>query len=246
MPPGCVQCLSDTDCPAATRHCVNSSCAQCQASADCAGTATPACWPSTHTCGASCAVDAGACSGATPHCDMTTGACVGCRIGGTDCPAATRVCDPSTQQCVVCSSDADCAGTSTPRCDTATHTCAVCATSADCTSPAAPVCRTVTTGGGPGLPPTMTRACQPGCTSNAQCTDGGATACDSNGNCVQCVDDSTCSGARAVCDMRPVDPVFHRCVACLPPPTPDAGSVGCDGGAGICFFNPMTMVYACR
>ena len=226
MPPGCVQCLSDSDCGASARHCLNGACVQCASAADCSGTSTPACYPATHTCGASCVSDAGACTGFTPYCDMTSGACVGCR-SSADCPANARVCDSTAQQCVVCASNADCAGTSMPYCDTTSHTCATCGSNADCTNPAMPICRTITMGGGFGMPPTTTRACQPGCTSNSQCTDGGAPVCSSMGNCVRCAANSDCPSDAPVCDM-----VFNSgCYVCLPPPPgSDAGSQGCDGG----------------
>jgi hypothetical protein len=91
------------------------------------------------------------------------------------------------------------------------------------------------TGGGPGMPPTVSRACQAGCTSNSQCTDAGATVCDSNGYCVQCVDNSTCPAATPICAVTPGgpfgNPMYQSCVVCLPPPFgSDAGSQGCEGG----------------
>jgi hypothetical protein len=123
-------------------------------------------------------------------------------------------------------------------------------TSGDCTNPATPICRTTfgmfgQAGG---------RSCQAGCTSNAQCTDAGATVCDTSGTCVQCVDNSACSGLNPICDTTPgffgrggFASSYHRCVVCLPPaPGTDAGTQGCDGGPNTCYLNMMLGGYVCR
>jgi hypothetical protein len=59
-------------------------------------------------------------------------------------------------------------------------------------------------------------------------------ACDlANGTCVQCLDNTSCSGLTPVCDTAAVGANAHRCVVCLPPaPGSDAGPQGCDGGPG--------------
>jgi len=224
-PPGCVQCLSDTNCATGAPRCLNGTCVTCMTNADCGNGTTPACWPSNHTCHAACGGDGGATcptgAGQPSLCDPSTGACVGCR-SASDCPTATPVCDSTTKRCVQCESDSNCSG-STPRCDTATSTCVACLTSSDCTSPSTPVCRAGAGG---------TRTCQAGCTSNAQCTDAGASRCNAAGNCVQCVDDSTCSGTTPVCDTQSFGffPPADTCVACLPASAADAGAEGCEAG----------------
>jgi hypothetical protein len=72
--------------------------------------------------------------------------------------------------------------------------------------------------------------------------------CDSTGSCVQCVDNSTCSGAMPICDtissFGPTSASYHRCIVCLP--GGDAGAEGCDGGPGTCYYNFMRGGYVCR
>src|SRR5580693_136042 len=112
---GCVQCETNANCPppgaaaAGAKVCVLGSCEVCGTNADCA--AGEVCFPSNHTCHASCVADAGECaaSGRAPICDQATGACVGC-VTATDCPMRAPVCDPTTQQCAQCATSADCKG----------------------------------------------------------------------------------------------------------------------------------------
>jgi hypothetical protein len=246
MPLGCY-CVTDATC-GASQHCLSGSCVQCRASADC-GNAQPVCWPGDHTCHAACGEGGATCPmgiGQPNRCDTSTGACVGC-LGSTDCNSmAAPVCDTSAMRCVQCLTDMNCAG-AMPHCDPTTFTCVACVTNADCAGSAGgPVCRT-----GFNRVGQMTRACQPGCTSSAQCVDAGANAkvCDSTSSCVECIDNATCSGTAPVCDavatpFGPPSPTFHRCVVCLP--GGDAGTQGCDGGPGTCYFNMMRGGYVCR
>jgi hypothetical protein len=248
FPPGCVQCLTNSNCPTAMSQCLNGTCVACVTSSDCGNGTTPVCWPGNHTCHAACGEGGATCPmgmGQPSVCDTTTGACVGCR-SSMDCPTAAPVCDSTGMRCVQCQADNNCTGT-TPHCDPATLTCAACVTNAHCTNPAMPVCRTSFGFMG------MSRSCQAGCTSDAQCTDAGATVCDSTGNCVQCLDNSTCSGLNPVCDTTASlgrggpNLTYHRCVVCLPPPFgSDAGTQGCDGGPGTCYYNTMQGGYVCR
>jgi hypothetical protein len=252
-PPGCVQCVTNANCPTTTPHCLGGRCVTCVISSDCGTGTTPVCWPGNHTCHAACGEGGATCPammGQPNICDTNTGACVGCR-SSMDCPTASPVCDSTTMRCAQCQADNNCTGT-TPHCDPATSTCVACVTNADCTNPAAPICRSAF--GATGAMGPMGRSCQAGCTSRAQCTDGGATVCDSNGNCVQCVDNSTCSGVNPVCDTMAIpfgrgatNASYHRCVVCLPPaPGSDASTQGCDGGPGTCYYNFMQGGYVCR
>jgi hypothetical protein len=231
IPPGCVQCLSGADCPTIAPHCLNGTCVTCVTSADCGGGSTPVCWPSDNMCHAACSNGGMTCptgAGQPSVCDPTTGACVGC-LTTNDCPTSAPVCDSVTMQCVQCQTDSNCSGT-TPHCDSTSQTCVACAKNADCTDPAMPVCRFMPPSAR-AMPPTL--GCQPGCTSSSQCTDAGATACDSNGYCVECVDNSTCSGATPICNttIPYAFGTYETCVPCLPAPYgSDAGSQGCDGG----------------
>jgi hypothetical protein len=234
-PPGCVPCFNDTNCPTTAPHCLNSACVTCRTSNDCGSGTTPVCYPNNHTCRASCAVDGGVqciMGSATSHCDLNSGACVGCRVGGSDCMVGMAVCDPTTQQCVQCLKNSDCMGTVTPLCDTANNTCVGCLSNSDCTTPAAPVCRLV---GGIGV---MPNTCVPGCVNDTQCSaDAGTPRCDTAANvnaCVQCLANGDCSGTAATpfCDTAAAPAArAHHCEECLPA-AGDAGIQGCDGGAG--------------
>jgi hypothetical protein len=176
--------------------------------------------------------DAGVrCPGGTPICDTGSRACVGCQTssdcapdGGNFTPGRP-VCDSTTFQCVQCQVDNNCTG-ATPRCDTANNTCVECLAHADCaTSTAGPVCRPAT------------HTCGPGCLSDTQCADGGTNLhCNmANFTCVQCVDNSNCSGLTPVCDTAALGMNNHRCVVCLPAPMgSDAGPQGCDAGQTSC------------
>ncbi|MBV9945849.1 MAG: hypothetical protein JOZ69_03275 [Myxococcales bacterium] len=218
VPAGCVQCITDANCPTTAPRCLNGACVGCVTNSDCGTGSTPSCYPATHTCRASCVSDGGpVCAGQTNLCDTTTGACVGCRTNA-DCPTAQPVCSATSKLCVQCETDANCSGT-TARCDTAVNTCVACLGNPDCTSQPAPVCHQAT------------HRCVAGCVSNAQCTDAGAMACDlANNTCVECVDDSTCSGATPLCNQANGGAMAHRCVECLPAAA-DAGIQGCDGGS---------------
>jgi hypothetical protein len=204
---GCVQCLTNANCPpagagnATLKVCVLGSCEVCGANTDCA--AGQVCYPSNHTCHASCDVDGGpTCAGTaggggrTPICDTTTGACVGC-VTATDCANSPRgaVCDPTTQQCVQCAVNADCKGAAGGAvCDTASSTCVACLADTDCPT-ARPICEIVG----------AVHTCRAGCTTNANCAGrgvggGGTPICDvPTGLCVECTMASQCMGAGAAC-----------------------------------------------
>jgi hypothetical protein len=68
---------------------------------------------------------------------------------------------------------------------------------------------------------------------------------------VQCLDNTTCSGATPFCDTAAV-PIqrANRCQQCLPPALTDAGLEGCDGGAGSMMCAPLPPVltgqFVCR
>jgi hypothetical protein len=204
---GCVQCLSSATCPPAgaanadLKVCVLGSCDACGTNADCP--TGQVCYPSNHTCHASCDADAGgtacAAGGRTPICDQATGACVGC-VTGTDCNARAPICDPTTQQCAQCATSADCKGNANgPVCDTASDTCVLCLANTDCPA-ARPICNAAT------------HACIAGCTTNAGCAGRGmgggpggfggpmTPVCDTaSGLCVECTTGTQCMGANATC-----------------------------------------------
>ena len=99
---GCVECLSDGDCPAARNRCVGGSC-------------TAPC------------TDAGACDKGTT-CDVDAGICAAC---GPDMPCATGVCSLDTRSCGECASNTDCGGAK-PRCRILVGSCVACISNDDC------------------------------------------------------------------------------------------------------------------
>lgn len=155
------------------------------------------------------------CTGATPHCDLAAGRCVGC-ADDDDCRGALR-CDVATGVCRDCVTDDDCGGTR-PICDRVSGQCTDdCATSADCALT-----------GGP-------RTCD---TMRGVCVD-----CIGNGmpcefcelvtfSCVGCLTDDDCPASEPFCgpsyecspecagggDCPPglsCDPVSARCLECV-------------------------------
>ena len=147
---GCVECVQDSDCPAAAGRCLSGTCAGCRpAMSDCPG-AGSACWGTDNECHPACG-DGNACP-AGSMCDRTSGACVGC-AGHSDC--ASGGCSPATRKCVECLADSSCSG-ARPRCRALTGTCEACTSNEDC-GHSAPICD----------PTTFT--CRVGCTTDAQC-----------------------------------------------------------------------------
>src|SRR5450432_3647353 len=75
---GCVDCETNSDCPASAPKCVVGSCVDCASNGDCPA-ATPACWSDNH-CHGKCA------TGTCPNGMTCTGdgACVGC-LANKDC-----------------------------------------------------------------------------------------------------------------------------------------------------------------
>jgi uncharacterized repeat protein (TIGR01451 family)/MYXO-CTERM domain-containing protein len=191
-PNECVQCITDSDCPSSMLCNTNHACVECLDGADCqaSGSGT-ACLPN-GTCGCTTDPDCGA-SDSGRVCDTAASTCTtGCRgTGGNGCPTG-EVCtstDSSIGSCVECVTDADCGGT-TPYCNVARHSCVECVTSAQCSN-SAPVCQTDGTCGA--------------CTSDADCTDSTAPACQVSGpllgQCTECsgTNDTLCSGDRPMC-----------------------------------------------
>ncbi len=234
---GCVQCLTNKNCPPAgafnanAKVCVLGSCEVCGADTDCA--AGQVCEPNTHTCRASCIGDGGtncAMRGGAPICDTTTGACVAC-LTAKDCTNAMRpVCDPTTQQCVQCGANADCANNMNGKlCDTASATCVACLANTDCPM-ARPLCNA------------NNHTCQAGCTTNMQCTTatgGVLPICDAaNGRCVECTTAAQCPGTGAMCTGNVCMNGMGGMGTCNAPAdcSPDGGGATpyCTGPGGRC------------
>ncbi len=131
------------------------------------------------------------------HCD-SAGQCVAC-VTDLQCRNANSefpVC--AANQCVECGADADCGPGG--RCEPTSHRCVLpCADSGACPSSSGLFCYE------------RTGLCV-ACSSNQYCqSQGSARVCDpSVGRCVQCVDNSDCSGREPICNRS-----AGRCVACL-------------------------------
>src|SRR5580704_6521099 len=125
---GCVDCVTNTNCPAAAPVCLDGACVECASNANCSG-ATPACWPSDRQCHAPCTTSA-TCPQNASVCEVSTGDCIGC-ASTSDCPADAKICDAATQQCVECEGNADCPA-GAPRCLAREGRCVQCLSGADC------------------------------------------------------------------------------------------------------------------
>lgn len=151
---GCVECLTDTDCPAARGRCLVGACVGCRPVApdDAGVTDCPsgACWTSDYECHSACARSSDCPAGLI--CDVATGQCRGC-TEDRDC--ASGVCALDRHQCVTCVKDSQCPR-GTPRCRGLTGTCVSCTANEDC-GRAAPICDPVSF------------TCREGCSSDAQC-----------------------------------------------------------------------------
>ncbi len=112
----------------------------------------------------------GACTGATPVCDLQSNECVEC-TGNGDCAAPTPACDVTTHACVECTKKIDCSDAAKPQCDPVQQACVECVAQSDCTSATASAC--------------VGNACV-ACTKDEECSNiAGKGVCDA-GACVQC------------------------------------------------------------
>jgi hypothetical protein len=228
---GCVECTSDSQCPAVARFCLAGGCVTCKSDTDCGG-ATPACWPADHTCHAACGQNQ-SCPRRAAIC-TSTGDCVGCNTAA-DCPSSARVCSASRQQCVQCAADGDCPA-SQPRCNASNGTCVQCVSNADCGT-SAPVCdpllfacRAGCTSDAqcPAARPhcdLMAAQCTPGCSGDSQCPQVAPHCSAVTARCVQCVTSGDCAGtATPICSSR------QRCVECATDMDCPAATPFCAGG----------------
>jgi hypothetical protein len=203
-----LDCSADsTRCPSAFT-CSNGRCKRsCTVDQDCPEPAT--CNIDLFIC-AECSLDSDCKDAARPHCDQSSGSCVGC-IDNTQCRqnsvGAGKVCDMTTLTCEPgCNSLADCSP-STKDCQGGSETvagkCIECTGNIDCTLP------------GVGYCDTATNACVE-CLSNANCASN---QCDlASHRCVECVDDIAC-GRGSVCNPQ----TFK----CTPGCTNGSGSAEC-------------------
>ena len=120
----------------------NGKCVQCFSNSDCPAT-QPICDPEELRCKAGCTSDAQCTGSQTPHCNLQASECVQC-LTAADCSAtpATPACD-SHGRCAVCATNADCANKAgTPFCTTDREVaqCVACLRDQDCPT-ATPKCK---------------------------------------------------------------------------------------------------------
>ncbi len=136
----------------------------------------------------------GACTGATPVCDLQSNECVEC-TGNGDCAAPTPACDVTTHACVECTKKIDCSDAAKPQCDPVQQKCVECVAQSDCTSATASAC--------------VGNACV-ACTKDEECANiAGKGVCDA-GACVQCT-----VAKEAVCGGKSCDAATKQCTATL-------------------------------
>jgi len=160
----------------------------------------------------------GACTGATPICEVTLNQCVAC-VKDTPCPTGT-VCDKGRYVCVGCIVKTDCSG-ATPTCDTETNTCVECTQNPDCPTNK-PRCKTAFAGDA-GDASDASDASDAGDTSgklnvcvecelSTDCKEATRPVCNATANaCVGCVASTDCKDAsKPQCNTA-----TQTCVACL-------------------------------
>ena len=226
----CVECIDHGDFPDPQKpQCSGNTCQPCPNSAFCSSLpSTPnqcaLTGPNTGKC-VEC-VDDSHCSGTTPGCSATSNTCVECkdhshcqdstkpRCSSNTCqpcsdstfcsslPSAPDQCaltGPNTGKCVECTGNGDCSGT-TPVCFATSNTCVECTINSDCLDPAKPQCSSNT--------------CQP-CPNSAFCSslpnlpDQCSLTGPNTGKCVECTDNSHCSGITPGCSAT-----SNTCVEC--------------------------------
>jgi len=131
------------------------------------------------------------CSGSTPTCNTSTGACVGC-LTSANCAAPNPICNTTTSTCVGCLVTGDCPVPDV--CNTTTYQCVApaCLTNADCAAtPAVPICN-----GG------FCEQCTTdlNCSSNPLYSAANKNICNTATNmCVNCTTVADCGGPPATC-----------------------------------------------
>ena len=198
---GCVECVGNSDCGAASPICVVGHCRACEKTSDCG--IGEACYPANHTCAPACNGPGTCPQNDAPICDANTGACVGC-IDNHDCGGGKPVCEPTSQQCSECGSNGDC-GNAQPICSISARECVQCLVDSQC--PSGTLCKD--------------HACRQACQGNGDCGPG-APVCLPNGNCGQCGVNADCGAATPFCTGE------GRCASCLINSDCPAGTPVCD------------------
>jgi hypothetical protein len=247
----CVACVDDSTCDSPTPACntTSNTCVQCTPSSAtlCTGN-SPVCDAASNTCSA-CNGDLGssatdACNdSAGPYC-TAAGACFKC-ASNANCTTGTHngpFCDLTTGQCAkACQSDTDCSAGSwcddlgaagTGKCEVTVPNGqpvpgGICSASLGARACVAGVCGKdnecgLKSGEGPCTAASGATVCR-----SAVCATSGA----NSGQCVACVNDSTCAGPTPTCNTT-----SNTCAQCTPSSaTLCAGnSPVCDGATGIC------------
>lgn len=208
----CVECRDDGDCDGASSQCVDGSCEECDPD------------------------DNSGCSGNTPICNSSN-SCEACTVSGM-CPG-TLDCQASGE--CGCMNDAQCTTPTTPICDNGDRICVGCANATECMDAGAgnmclsdgscADCNPDNNDGCSGRMPICRRtagvaacaACAVGDCGSLASTPACALMGANSGACVECIDDTTCSGD--VCDTS-----NNVCIEC-------DGNEDCGGTTPICMAN---------
>lgn len=161
-------------------------------------------------------------------CDQSSGECVEC-IDDSACSGnmpvgdagAATVCDVVRHECVRCTSDENCSG-DTPICKTdiansSNNECVECTGDTNCGGDA-PVCDETT------------NECTTSCSTQAECAGSDKPVCNiTKGVCVECENDSTCTGTKTQCNIPD-----NECVECVDDSPCAATGEVCDTSINSC------------
>ncbi len=199
----CVQCNVNVECSGTTPVCDSSMCRACMNAGDCVGREGTLACATTGACVECTATDTTACTGERTVCDTAATRCVLCTPGqeGNATACATNM---DGRACIVptegsrfcgCLADSDCGDATSGRvCDSETRRCVAGCAAGDGRNgcPMGLSCTTTTPG--------ERGQCTMTCNRDSDCTMPGRTRCfrptgeGAMPVCVECIDDSTCSG----------------------------------------------------
>jgi Cys-rich repeat protein len=154
----------------------------------------------------------------------------------TQCPSGLR-CETGSKTCVPCLGNSDCTDGTHTRCDLNDNRCVECVQPSDCgsssrTCTAGHRCATICVKSGPNTCVAPTPNCEDGNICSA-CSDDGPCASGvcvlTEGVCVQCIDNTRCSGSKPLCDL-----VTNTCVQCLSKSDCAAPTPFCNPTTGLC------------
>ena len=167
----------------------------------------------------------GACSGATPACEITTNRCVEC-VDQSTCKSSQTACNTTAHRCVECLDKSTCS-TAKPACDTATNACVECTDNPDCKDSAKALCDK-----------TAERCVA--CLQQSDCKLATASACNA-GTCAACTKDAECSNiaGKGVCNAG-------TCVQCTAAKEAACNGTSCNPALNQCTTTPVGTKDLCQ